>query len=69
MSDRSIVTVLGAGASASCGYPLANELFPRLEEFGRTFGEDRRLIRAAIEHVVAEAGRLGLFDSRRSCPT
>ena len=37
MSDQSIVTVLGAGASAGCGYPLARDLFPRLEQLVRTY--------------------------------
>jgi hypothetical protein len=58
MSDQSIVTVLGAGASASCGYPLAADLFPRLEEFGNTLGENRRLLKIAIEHVIAKAREL-----------
>src|SRR4051812_19574570 len=58
MSDHSIVTVLGAGASASGGYPLARDLFPKLEQFGNTLGDDHKLMRIAIGHVIAQAREL-----------
>jgi hypothetical protein len=58
MRQTAIVTVLGAGTSTCCGYPLAADLFPRLEEFGKTLGENQRLLRTAIEHVASRAQEL-----------
>jgi hypothetical protein len=58
VSDQSIVTVLGAGASARCGYPLAKDLFPKLEQFGSTLPENCKVIRAVIDHVISQAKEL-----------
>lgn len=58
MSDRTIVTVLGAGATASCGYPCAIDLFPQIEKFGETLGDDCRYLKQAINFVIAKAAEL-----------
>jgi hypothetical protein len=60
MSDRDLtLTVLGAGTSAGCGYPLAKEFFPALREFGNSLGSGCEKLRTAIEYVIAEAASVG----------
>jgi hypothetical protein len=60
MDDQgTIVTVLGAGATAACGYPLAQQLFPRLSEYGNLLGDNCQRLRSAIDHVVTKAAELG----------
>jgi hypothetical protein len=53
-----IITVLGAGASAQCGFPLARTLFPRAKEFGESLGDGCAKLRSVIEHVVKRAEEL-----------
>jgi hypothetical protein len=52
MSQSSIVTVPGAGAAANCDYPLVNDLFPRLEEYGKTLLTKEKL--KSIAHDMRE---------------
>lgn len=59
MSEKLIVTVLGAGASFSCGYPLAKNLFQELERFGANLGENCALIKLATAQVIKKASELG----------
>jgi hypothetical protein len=58
MSDRTTITVLGAGGTAACGYPCAIDLFPQVKRFGDTLGEDCRHLKLAINFVVAKADEL-----------
>lgn len=59
MSDGLIVTVLGAGASASCGYPMAKDLFPAIAVFGGSLGDNCTHLKTAIDHVIKKAEELG----------
>lgn len=59
MSDGLIVTVLGAGASATCGYPLAKNLFPAIGTFGASLGEGCTHLKVAIDHVIKKAEEFG----------
>jgi hypothetical protein len=59
MSQSSIVTVLGAGASLQSGFPLADDFFPSVKTFGQSLGENCRQLRKVIEYVVAKAQELG----------
>jgi hypothetical protein len=59
MDRQLIVYVLGAGASARCGYPLAADLFPRLKEYGESIRNNCPLLHSAIEYVVAKANEMG----------
>ena len=58
MSDGLIITVLGAGASSQCGFPLADDFFPAVKAFGESLGENCRQLRKVIEYVVAKAQEL-----------
>ena len=55
MKDGCIITVLGAGASVKCGFPLANDFFPSVKAFGESLGENCRQLRKVIAYVVAKA--------------
>jgi hypothetical protein len=55
VGDGLIITVLGAGASLHCGFPLADNFFPGLKAFGESLGENCRQLRKVIEYVVAKA--------------
>ena len=52
------MTVLGAGASASCGYPLAYDFLPRLEAYSKVVGENCPRLKIAIDHVVSRSREL-----------
>ena len=66
MQEGYIATVLGAGASVGCGYPLANNFFPAVKAFGDSLGVNCRQLRKVIEYEVAKAQELitGLSSSQ-----
>lgn len=55
MDDKLIVTVLGAGASANCGYPLAKNLFPQIGAFGESLGPNCTNLKTVIGLVIKKA--------------
>jgi hypothetical protein len=55
MKEGHIITVLGAGASARCGFPLADDFFPRVKTFGESLGENCRQLQQVIDYVVTKA--------------
>jgi hypothetical protein len=55
MNDRPIVTILGAGASKRCGYPLARDLFPAISAFGSSLDKNCAYLKIAINHVIEKA--------------
>jgi hypothetical protein len=58
MPEGTIVTVFGAGASRGCGFPLANDLFPKVKAWGDSLGEDCRQLQRVIDYVVSRAQEL-----------
>jgi hypothetical protein len=58
VNDGHIITVLGAGASAQCGFPLADDFFPRVRAFGESLGENCLRLKQVIDYVVTKAGEL-----------
>lgn len=58
MSDGYIITVLGAGASAGCGFPLADDFFPRAKAFGELVAAKCPVLKRVIDYVVAKAQEL-----------
>jgi hypothetical protein len=59
INDRPIVTILGAGASESCGFPLARDLFPKITAFGATLDKNCAHLKNAINHVIKKAEEFG----------
>src|SRR5947199_4267374 len=58
MQNGHIITVLGAGASAGCGYPLADDFFARVKIFGESVAEKCPRLSRVIDYVVAKAKEL-----------
>jgi hypothetical protein len=58
MTDGQIVTVLGAGASLGCGYPLADDFFPRVRAFGESVAANSPQLSRVIDYVVVKAREL-----------
>lgn len=58
VNDGHIITVFGAGASAQCGFPLADDFFPRVRTFGESLGENCRRLKQVIDYVVTKAEEL-----------
>jgi len=59
MEDGYVITVLGAGASVGCGYPLADDFFAGVKTFGQSVSEKCPRLSQVIDYVVAKAGELG----------
>ncbi len=55
VEDGYIITVLGAGASLQCGFPLADDFFPRVKTFGESLGESCSRLKQVIDYVVTKA--------------
>jgi len=58
MEDGYVITVLGAGASVGCGYPLADDFFGCVKAFGESVSEKCPRLSQVIDYVVAKAEEL-----------
>jgi hypothetical protein len=58
MEDGYVITVLGAGASVGCGYPLADDFFACVKAFGESVSEKCPRLSQVIDYVVAKAEEL-----------
>src|SRR5881296_764455 len=52
------ITVFRAGTSGRCGFPLADDFFPRVKTFGESLDDRFRQLQRVIEHVVERAQAL-----------
>ena len=57
MSEKIIVSILGAGCSRACGYPLAGELQPKLRTFVEGFTHETTTQLKTIGETVLEVMR------------
>jgi len=58
VNEQLIITILGAGASVKCGYPLANALFSQIGDFGSSLGNGCEHLKKAIDQVIKKADEL-----------
>src|SRR6266540_2137899 len=81
-NQKTKVYILGAGCSANCGYPLANQFVSQLEVFGKGLREEATRLKRCVEEtanlmrannvetVDDLAARLhaGAFDEQKGSP-